>query len=168
MARLIIKPSYPEDPAYMQLFRSWGDQNNQVYTAFSTWLDGDFNNFINAIRDYTVKVSEYIDCVHTNWKSQAGTVVSRNKAWVASVGQWLEEIRMLLPDDQKEVALMSWDEWYNELSQWTRNQENWYNSVDSELTTLSKNTETLLNSILSTLQAWMLSMQQWRNSWPTI
>lgn len=168
MARPVIIPTYPDDTAYMQLFNSWGSENNQTYAAFSGWLDGDMDTFMKELDNYINGVNDYISCVYSNWKSQASVVVSRNRVWVEAIGKWIEEVRMLLPDDQKEVALMSWDDWYKNLKQWMQDQENWYNAVDADLSTLSVNVETLLQNILSTLQAWVTAMQNWRNSWPTI
>lgn len=168
MARPVIIPTYPEDTAYMQLFNAWGDENNQTYSAFSGWLDGDMDAFMKELDNYISDVNNYISCVYLNWKSQASVVVGRNRVWVGAVGKWIEEVRMLLPDDQKEVALMSWDDWYRNLKQWMQDQENWYNAVDADLSTLGVNVETLLQNVLATLQAWLAAMQDWRNSWPTI
>ena len=168
MPRPVIIPSYPQDTAYMQLFNDWGRENNKTYKEFSEWLDGPMTKFIEDLRAYIEGVNAYISCCYNNWKSQASVIVSRNRAWVNSIGDWIESVRVLLPDDQKGVALVSWDDWYDNLKQWMTDQENWYNSVDADLNTLSVNVETLLNNILATLQKWLTDMQNWRNSWPTI
>lgn len=166
MPRTVIKPLYPDDPEYMKIYEKWGQDTEAAYQEFSQWCS-DVGTFIADIRRLASGLADQVRCNQLSFKKQAQSVISANRAWVDSIKQWLENIRVKLPDDKKVTELKEWDDWYAALTVWMDAQEQWYAAVYASLTTLASNVESQLVSFASTFAAWHQKMVDWKNSWPT-
>lgn len=166
MPRTVIKPLYPDDPEYMQLYKKWGQDTEAAYREFDKWCS-DVGTFIADIRKLATGLAAQVRCNQTAFKKQAMPVISTNREWVDSINKWIEKIRVKLPNDKKVTELQEWDDWYAALTVWMDAQEQWYAAVYASLTILAASIESQIMAFSSTLAAWHQKMVDWKNSWPT-
>lgn len=168
MARPVIPPLYPNEPEYMALYTQWGQDNEAAYQEFSRWLDVEMPPLIPALETFRDQYAAYIRCYKDNFSAQMELKLAADRRWVEKMHEWMESIRMLLPENEKRSGLQLWDDWYDGVDKWMKAQDAWYAAVVAELETMATTCESSMNSVISGLQSWMSSMKTWRDNWPTI